>query len=285
VFPATPIRPVRAAPGFDAALNLTAALPLPLAPSTSVIHCTELAAVHVHPAETVTSNVPDPPAAGIAIELGLIDAVQFRATPFCLTATASPPILIAPFRSAPSFGITSNRTLPAPVPLAAPFTTIQRSLVDALHVQPSGTATDTVAVPPFASKRSLVALSWIRQGEASCRTCTCWLLTVIVPCRERPSEFGITRKRTLPLPWPVEGESSVIQLTSAAAFHVHSGGAVMANDCMAPAAATESTEVATVTPHFAGVGPVTVEVDVFPHAAMTISTPAAPPYAQNRFTY
>jgi hypothetical protein len=36
--------------------------------------------------------------------------------------------------------------------------------------------------------------------------------------------------------------------------------------------------------HFAGVGPVTVEVDVFPHAEMTIRVPTAPPYTQRRFT-
>jgi hypothetical protein len=39
------------------------------------------------------------------------------------------------------------------------LTTIHPVLEDALHVQPSGTVTDTVAVPPFASKRSFVAAS------------------------------------------------------------------------------------------------------------------------------
>jgi hypothetical protein len=124
-----------------------------------VIHCTELAAVHGQPAATVTSNIPDPPAADIAVELGSIDAVQFRDAAFCLTVAVSPPMLIAPLRSAPSFAMTSNRTLPVPVPLVGPFTTIQRSLLEALHVQPSAAATDKVAVPPIASKRSLVALS------------------------------------------------------------------------------------------------------------------------------
>ena len=159
VAPATPIRPARAEPGFEATRNLTAALPLLLAPSVTVIHCTELAAVHVHPAAEVTLNIPDPPAAGITTELGSIDTEQFCVTPFCLTVTASPPRLIAPLRSVPLFGITSNRTLPLPVPLVEPLTTIHPVLEDALHVQPSGTATDTVAVPPFASKRSFVAAS------------------------------------------------------------------------------------------------------------------------------
>ena len=160
VAPATPIRPARAEPVFEATRNLTAALPLLLAPSTTVIHCTELSAVHVHPAAEVTLNIPDPPAAGIATELGLIDAEQFCvAPPLCLTVTASPPRLIAPLRSEPLFGITSNRTFPLPVPLVEPLTTIHPVLEDALHVQPSGTVIDTVAVPPFASKRSFVAAS------------------------------------------------------------------------------------------------------------------------------
>ena len=107
---------------------------------------------------------------------------------------------------------------------------------------------------------------------------------MIVPCRERPSGFGITRNRTSPLPWPADGESSVIQLTPAAAVHVHSGVVVIANVCCAPTAATESPEAATEISHFAGVGPVTVEVDVFPHAVMTISVPSAPPYTQRRCT-
>ena len=57
--------PVRAPPGFCAALNVTGPLPLPLAPETMAIQESLLVATHAHPAPAATVKLgPVPPAPG-----------------------------------------------------------------------------------------------------------------------------------------------------------------------------------------------------------------------------
>lgn len=58
VWPAIVIVPLRADPLLAATLNPTAPLPVPDAPDVTVIHCTPLVAVQVHPAPAVTVTVP-----------------------------------------------------------------------------------------------------------------------------------------------------------------------------------------------------------------------------------
>jgi hypothetical protein len=55
--------PLRKTPPFEATLNLTEPLPLPVAADVIVIHGTSLAAFHAHPAIVETLIVPGPPAA------------------------------------------------------------------------------------------------------------------------------------------------------------------------------------------------------------------------------
>jgi hypothetical protein len=55
--------PVRAAPVFAAALNVTDPLPVPAAPAVIVIHVALLVAVHAHAACVVTATFPVPPPA------------------------------------------------------------------------------------------------------------------------------------------------------------------------------------------------------------------------------
>ena len=97
-----------------------------------------------------------------------------------------------------------------------------------------------------------------------------------VACLAMASGFGDTRNRTSPLPWLAVGERSVIQLASAEAVQLHSGCVVIVAALTVPVAATGLSDGASESAHFAGEGPVAVEVDVCPQAAV-IKAPASIP--------
>ena len=71
------IVPVRAAPALAAALNITVAFPLPVAPDVTVIHGTALLADQAHPGGDVTAiGDPAPPAAPMFWDVGAMDTLQ-----------------------------------------------------------------------------------------------------------------------------------------------------------------------------------------------------------------
>jgi hypothetical protein len=63
-------------PVVAATLNWTTPLPLPLAPSVTVIQSALLAAVHEQPAAAVTLTVPVPPLAGTEDDSGAMAKAQ-----------------------------------------------------------------------------------------------------------------------------------------------------------------------------------------------------------------
>jgi hypothetical protein len=73
VWPAIVSVPLRAAPPFDATLNVTDPLPLPEAPFVNVIQASLAVAVHAQVAPAVTATVPLPPAASTAWLFGAIE--------------------------------------------------------------------------------------------------------------------------------------------------------------------------------------------------------------------
>ena len=72
-WPAIVSVPVRAAPPFDATLNVTGPLPLPDAPLVSVIQASFAVAVHAQPAPAVTATLPLPPNESTAWLFGEIE--------------------------------------------------------------------------------------------------------------------------------------------------------------------------------------------------------------------
>src|SRR5829696_1241941 len=75
-WPPMVIVPDRDAPVVDAAENVTAPGPLPLAPDAMVIHEALLEALHAQPAPALTEKVPPPPDAGTVCESGDTATVQ-----------------------------------------------------------------------------------------------------------------------------------------------------------------------------------------------------------------
>ena len=151
--------PVRAAPLFEATLNVTAPMPVPLAPATTVIHGAWLVAVREQPAVPLTATVTEPPAALTASFARSSENTQFG----CgfggvgvvddwddwVNVTVWPATRSAALRVSPALGSTRRRTLPLPVPLVLVSATQPASTL-ACQPQPVGVVTAMVTVPPAA---------------------------------------------------------------------------------------------------------------------------------------
>jgi hypothetical protein len=136
---------------FAATVNATVPLPLPLAPDVIVIHVALLVAAHAQPVPAVTETDPEPPLAATDWLVGLIESLH--ELPASVTVNVLPPIVRVPVRELDVvLAATVKPMLPEPLPLAPDVTVIHEALLTAVHAQPAGEVSATVALPPFAPK-------------------------------------------------------------------------------------------------------------------------------------
>ena len=189
-----PTRPVAVV--FAATLKPTDPFPLPLPAVVSVIQVTVLFAAHGHPALVVMPTVPEPPPAGIDADNGCSEIVHETgggavAVANCVTASATPPAVMVPVRSAPVFAVTVKLTLPLPDPDSGDGAIHPTSLA-AVHAHPEGAPIEIVPVPPDEGNRSWVIVTARSHGDASWRTSARWPLIETALSRGVPLGFGTT---------------------------------------------------------------------------------------------
>jgi hypothetical protein len=128
-------------------LNLTAPLPLPLAPDVIVIQGTSLAAVHAHPVNVLTFTVPGPPAAKTVRSFGVTVNTQGAAS--CETGIRSWLITISPWRAAGAgLGAATNSTVPLPCPVAGVRFEIHVAWVETSQPHSGAAVMEIVEAPP-----------------------------------------------------------------------------------------------------------------------------------------
>jgi hypothetical protein len=160
VCPAIVSVPLRAAPVFDAALNETEPLPVPLAPPVTAIQAALDAAVHAQLAPAVTATVPLPPVESTFWLDGEIEKLHAGGggggggggePAACDTVSVWPAIVSVPLRASAVFAATVNVTVPFPLPDAPPVIEIHDAFDAAVHAQPLPAVTATDPLPPLAS--------------------------------------------------------------------------------------------------------------------------------------
>jgi hypothetical protein len=197
VCPAIVSAPLRAAPVFDATLNETEPLPVPLAPPATVIQAALDVAVHAQLAPVVTATVPLPPVESTFWLDGEIEKVHAGgggggggggAAAACDTVNVWPAIVSVPLRAAPLFVATAKLTVPFPLPDAAPLIEIHEAFDAAVHAQPLPAVTATEPLPPLASTDWLLgAIAKLHGGgTAACVTVSVSPAIVSVPLRAAP---------------------------------------------------------------------------------------------------
>jgi hypothetical protein len=151
--PAIVTVPVRAAPVFEATLNVTEPFPVPVAPATTVIHGASLVAVREQPAPPPMATVIAAPAAATAsLERSSVNT-QFGDAGVLedwVSVTVWPATRRAALRVPPPLGSTRRLTSPLPVPLVAVIA-IQPASTEACQLQPARVLTAIVTVPPPAA--------------------------------------------------------------------------------------------------------------------------------------
>jgi hypothetical protein len=163
----------RAAPVFGAADTESVAGPRPVAADPNVTHVALFVAcqLHAEPIEIATECVL-PPAAALIVA-GATDALHVGAgsppVPSWLTVTDWPPTEIEPSRGWPLFAVTSNSTVPDPLP-EGDESRSQSVEVDAVHAQPDPVSTESVPRPPARAKRE--GCTW----RSNVHGRGCWLI-------------------------------------------------------------------------------------------------------------
>ena len=156
VWPPIVIVPLRAAPGFAAALNTTTPPPVPDEAEVTVIHGAFETAVHAHPAPALTVVLPSPPGAAMSMVVG--DSEKPHGAAACDTVKVCAAIVAVPVRAAPVFCATFSLTVPGPVPELPDAMVIQEAFGAAVQAHELPVATATVDVPPAAAIASLDGL-------------------------------------------------------------------------------------------------------------------------------
>ena len=137
-----------------AALNVTVALPVPLALLVRVSQAALLVAVQAQPEPAVSAVVEEPPAAAIVLDVGEI--VNVHDEPDCVTVTVRPATVSVPVRWAVEVLVAAlNVTVPFPLPLAPPVTVSQVTLLAAVHAHPVPLVTAVVDAPAEVSVRDV----------------------------------------------------------------------------------------------------------------------------------
>jgi hypothetical protein len=146
VCPAIVTVPVRwTAAGFAAMFKDTVSFPKPEPPPDTVIHSLLDEAVQLHPAGAVTDTEPFPEP--LPTDRLVVLRVKEQATGACVTVTVCPAIVTVPVRwVALGFASMAMETVPSPEPGDPPDIAIQPVFEDAVHAQPAGADTDTVAL-------------------------------------------------------------------------------------------------------------------------------------------
>jgi hypothetical protein len=134
----------------------------------------------------------------------------------------SPAIVNVVVRVAPLFAATWKATVPLPLPLPPAVIEAHGVELEAVHEQPAGAATPTLPAPPGPPNVCSRGEMEKRHGEAACSISSRASLTVTAPFRERPSGLAAIFTLTLPLPCPVDEESTVSHAGEAVALQVHS---------------------------------------------------------------
>ena len=175
------------------------------------------------------------------------------------------------------FGATSIVTLALPVPDAPALIVIHATLLLAVHAHEGPAVTRIVRFPPVAASASSVRLSEYVQGAPDCVMSTRRSFTAMPPLRVESDGFAPTRNVTVAPPCPVAAEVSVIQSASGLAFHVHSRLIETLSAPSPPEAPMFNEFEASVTPHCAVVGAVTLVDDEEPQlaSAQSIATATA----------
>jgi hypothetical protein len=140
-----------------------------------------------------------------------------------------PAIVSVPVRAAPVFTPTKNVTVPFPLSVPLDVTAIHGALLTAVHVQLFGADTSiAVPTPPAAPMLWFVGeIEALHAGAiAPCVTVARCPAIVMLPVRASPV-LGGTVKATVPLPVPLSGGVSVIQLESVEAVHAQSSAVAM----------------------------------------------------------
>jgi hypothetical protein len=198
VRPAIVALPDRGAPAFACTPSLTVPLPVPEAPSVTLIHGAPLDDVQAQPAGAVTATLVSPAAAAIVTCSGVI--VKRQASP-CETVNVRPPIVSVPERWGPPFAAAVNPTVPLPVPAAPDEIESQLTSLVAVQLHPPPAVTLTVPFPPLTGASNVVDAREIEQ-PLPCVTVNVRPAAVIAPLRDGPV-FLAAVKRTVPWPVPV----------------------------------------------------------------------------------
>jgi hypothetical protein len=138
---------LRAGPVVGAIENWTVPFPFPEPPLVIVTQGTLLAAVHSHPAATLTVTVPEPPVCSTDCDSGSM--LTWQPLPW-LTVKICSPIRREPVRVGPSHGPMRNATVPGPAPEVADVIVIHAASLCADHGQAVSVVTLIVPDPPSA---------------------------------------------------------------------------------------------------------------------------------------
>jgi hypothetical protein len=145
-------------------------------------------------------------------------------------ALRAPPVLRSAARS----------TVPAPLPVGV-NTRTHASLVAAVHAHTLVVATLTEALPPVASRWTLVLLSSYWQGAASCEMVTRWSLIKTAAVRGLGCPLTAAESVNDPSPWPEVGDTCSHD-ASLDAVQLHSRAAVTGTFTRPPAAGIGGTD-------------------------------------------
>jgi hypothetical protein len=223
--------PLRAAPEFEATLNRTVPLPLPLLPCVIVSQGALLVADQAHPAEALTATSPVPPAMSNACDSGEIENEHpgdwFTVTVWFATVSV-------PARAGPLVAWTENVTVPSPLPDDPAVTVIHDAPLAAVHAHPGAAVTVMVPVPPAEFMVCVTGATW-KEQPGDCSTVNGLPATTRNPVRAGPA-VGSTEKFTTPGPDPVAPCVMDIQGTLLALTHGHAAALATLVDPFPPAA-------------------------------------------------
>jgi hypothetical protein len=125
-------------------------------------------------------------------------------------------------------------TVPAPDPLLPDVTVSHGAWLVAVQPQPAVLVTETLDVPPPATKLCAVDDTPYVQEAAGCEMLTAFPATVRTAERVLVAVFGVTEKATEPLPVPLAPDVIVSQLVLDDAVQVHPPPAVTVSVALPP---------------------------------------------------
>jgi hypothetical protein len=219
-----------------AAVSVTLASPLPL-DGDALIQLAVVDVLHAQPAGAVTATEALPPPPTMLTDVG--DTPYRQLTPGCVTVTACPAIITVVSRGVEAELATAVMvTGPATLDEAGEMVS-HHAPDEAVHEQPVGDVTPTVAEPPAVGTDTLVGESVYEHPTPGCVTVTLLSPTVTRPLRGLAEEFAAAFTLSEPLPLPAVGEA-VSQAAFDPAVHAHAAWAVTGSVAVPPSGAIAS---------------------------------------------